>query len=211
MIASFSLLGGKFLRYTLSLMPTVYIISAVGSVRLYEMIARKLKLRGKIAYQPALALASILLLLVAPLWSAYHSGPFYSLYLNPFGQGSVAYFFPHDEIYDAGLRETIKEICETAPHGASVGGESPSVFNYYFAKFGRTDLHYFNLSDPVDQNKALDGAWVVVQDGRRYFENVSLISRLEKTGEPSSTVKIAGATAATIYKPHYVARNRSVE
>jgi hypothetical protein len=208
-LVPFSLVGGKFLRYALSRMPTVCIISAVGIVRVSRIIASKLKPKLGPLADRGLVLASLALFFIAPLWSVHRSVPLYSLYLNPLAQGRVAYFFPHDEIYDAGLRETIEQVCETAPPGATVGGESPSVFHYYFDKFGRKDLQYFNLSDPQARTKGLDGAYLIVQDGRRYFENISLINTLEGGAEVLGTMRIGVATAATVYMTQRVAQNGS--
>ena len=56
------------------------------------------------------------------------------------GFGRTGYYFPHDEMNDMGLREAIAQICDQAPEGASVGGETAPVFAYYFHKFGREDL-----------------------------------------------------------------------
>jgi hypothetical protein len=208
-LVPFSLVGGKFFRYALSLMPTVYIMSAVGILKVSRIIASRLRPKLRSFPDRALVIASLALFFIAPLWSAHQSAPLYSLYLNPLAQGRVAYFFPHDEIYDAGLRETIEQICETAPIGATVGGESPSVFHYYFHKFGRKDLQYFSLSDPQAKNRGLDGAYLIVQDGRRYFENISLINALKNAAQVLTTVKLGGATAATVYMTQHVAQNRS--
>lgn len=209
-IIPFSFFGGKFLRYTLSLMPTFYMISALGMVKLFDLISTRLSSWRSRQFQPALVTAFVAFFALAPLWSVWQSAPFYSLYLNPLGGGREAYFFPPDEVYDVGLRETIRQICLEAPVGADVGGESPSVFKYYFEKFGRTDLHYFNLSDPAEKDKALSSAYVVVQEGRKYFENISLINTLESHFVPIATVTVRSATAARVYKVENLAQLRKV-
>ena len=96
---------------------------------------------------PAVAAACALVFLAYPVGVATNNGPFYSLYLNAFGFGRTGYYFPHDEMNDMGLRPAIERICETAPYGARVGGEAEPVFKYYFHKYGRDDLQYFDLSD----------------------------------------------------------------
>jgi hypothetical protein len=199
-IVPFSLLGGKFLRYVLSAMPTVYIIGALGIVKLFELLSAPMRDRLLPAYRAALGVVFLALFLATPVLSALSSAPFYSLYLNPLGSGRAAYYFPHDEIYDAGLRETIKEICDKAQPGASVAGESPLVFRYYLAKFGRSDLSYFNLSDTADHKGGLGPTYMVVQQGRKYFENIALIDRLEALDDPIRTVRIGAAVAARVYE-----------
>ena len=56
---------------------------------------------------PAMAGVLAALFLLQPAWVGAKSGPYYSLYLNPFGDGRVGYYFPHDEVNDMGLREAI--------------------------------------------------------------------------------------------------------
>ena len=207
-IVPYSIVGAKWLRYTLSLMPIIYIIGAIGIVKLFDLLAGLVKERTNPVFRRALVAAFVLLFFLAPLWSAARSAPFYSLYLNPLGFGRIAYFFPHDEIYDVGLRETIKQICREAVPEASVGGESSSVFRYYFDKFGRNDLRYFNLSDPAERTAALSSAYVVVQDGRKYFENISLIEAIESRYRPAVVTMIRDAVVARVYRVENLAQLR---
>jgi 4-amino-4-deoxy-L-arabinose transferase-like glycosyltransferase len=207
-IIPFSLSGGKFLRYSLSVMPTVCIISALGAVKAFDLLSAPLKGRLTAANHAILGFAFLALFFAIPLLGALRSAPFYSLYLNPLGSGRAAYYFPHDEIYDAGLRETIREICDNAPQGARVAGESPAVFKYYIAKFGRSDLVYFNLSDPADQN-SVGPTYLVVQEGRKYFENLALIDRLEAVSNPVQIVRIGAAVAAKVYSVNDLAQLRT--
>ena len=113
--------------------------------------------------------------------------------------GRAGYYFPHEEFNDVGLREAIQQICEEAPKGAVVGGETPPVFAYYLHKFGRDDLSYFQLSDPEKRARAPRSAYVVVQDGRKYFENIAFIRELESDERPAEVVNIGGACAAKVY------------
>jgi hypothetical protein len=100
--------------------------------------------------------ALAVVLLAAPLWVAVNAAPFYSLYLNPLGAGRVGYYFPHDEINDAGLREAIQQICLAAPKGATVGGEAPPIFAYYLHKFGREDLQCSSCPTPGKERRLPD-------------------------------------------------------
>jgi hypothetical protein len=98
------------------------------------------------------------------------------------------------------LREAIARICEEAPKGTSVGGETAPVFEYYFQRFGRDDLHYFDLSDQAKRMEAPPDSYVVVQDGRKYFENISFIQKVEAFQLPIQTVEIGGAPAVRVYR-----------
>jgi hypothetical protein len=192
-------LSAKWLRYMLSWMPVVYMIAAVGLVRVFEWSCALITApRRRLA--PALAGVLAALFLLEPAWVSAKSAPYYSLYLNPLGLGRAGYYFPHDEVNDMGLREAIARICEQAPEGARVGGETEPVFAYYFHRFGRDDLHYFDLSNRAARTVAPPSAYVVVQDGRKYFENISFIQRVESYQEPIQTVEVGGAAAVRVYR-----------
>ncbi len=206
-IVPFSLVGGKWMRYMLSWMPTVCIIAAIGMVQIFASLSAWLRQRTNrpLILAPGTALAVVFL--AVPLWVAVKAAPFYSLYLNPLGAGRVGYYFPHDEVNDAGLREAILQICLAAPKGAVVGGEVPPVFAYYLHKFGRDDLQYFQLSDPRKRAEAPRSAYLVVQDGRTYFENRTFIHELESDDRPpAQVINVAGACAAKIYHAQELAQ-----
>jgi hypothetical protein len=171
-IVPYSLIGGKWLRYTLSLMPFVYMLAAVGIVFLVRRVAALFKaVNGERAVQLTGALA-LLVFIVWPAWTAYANRPHYAAYTNALGGGRVGYFFPHDEFYDDGLREAIEYVCQTAPQGAELVHETPGVAGYYLEKFGRTDIQSRVLSDANFKlaNASLQ-TYVVLQRGRTYFEN----------------------------------------
>jgi len=199
-IIPFSLLSAKWLRYMLSWMPVVYMIAAVGLVRVFEWSSALMTAPRRRRLAPALAGVLAALFLLEPAWVSAKSAPYYSLYLNPLGLGRTGYYFPHDEVNDVGLREAIRQICEDAPKGAVVGGETQPVFDYYFHQFGRDDLHYFDLSDRAARTVAPPSAYVVVQDGRKYFENVSFVEKVESYQVPIQTVEIGGAAAVRVYR-----------
>jgi len=207
-IVPFSLLSAKWLRYMLSWMPTVYIIAALGLAKIFAWAAALVKPGTHRKWASALAAAVALVFLAEPAWVSVRISPYYTLYLNPLGLDRTGYYFPHDEMNDMGLREAIAQICERAPKGASVGGETAPVFAYYFHRFGRDDLQYFDLSDQTKRMEAPPTAYVVVQDGRKYFENISFIQKVESYQAPIQTVEIAGAAAARIYRDEQFAELR---
>jgi hypothetical protein len=171
-IVPYSLIGGKWLRYTLSLMPFVYMIAAIGIVTLVRLAASQLRAIGT---ERALRLAGTLALaffIAWPAWTAYANRPHYAAYTNALDGGRVGYFFPHDEFYDDGLREAIEFVCRTAPQGAMIVHETPGVVGYYLEKFGRTDMQSRVLSDA--SFKLADApapTFIILQRGRTYFEN----------------------------------------
>jgi hypothetical protein len=171
-IVPYSLVGAKWLRYTLSLMPFFYMIAAIGIVWLVRSIATLFKTLGT---ERALRLASALALLVFivwPAWTASANRPHYATYTNALGGGRAGHFFPHDEFYDDGLREAIEFICQTAPREATIVHETPGVVAYYLEKFGRTDMKSRVLSDPLFKLADTPSeTYVILQRGRTYFEN----------------------------------------
>jgi len=197
-IIPFTLVGPKWLRYMLAWMPALYLVAAVGLARIWSSVAASAGRSWNPRAVPSVAAVCALVFLAYPVGVVTSSAPFYSLYLNAFGFGRTGYYFPHDEMNDMGLRPAIERICETAPYGANVGGEAEPVFKYYFHKYGRDDLRYFDLSDS-SKSPGPESAFLVVQDGRKYLENIDLVDRIESHQAPLHTVRIGGANAADIY------------
>ena len=171
-IVPYSLFGAKWLRYTLSLMPFVYMIAAVGIVALVRLVSSSFKSASSERVLPYASVVALLLFIAWPAWTSYANRPHYAAYTSALGGGRVGYFFPHDEFYDDGLREAIEFVCQTAPKGATIAHETPGVTGYYLEKFGRTDLQprilsaaNFKLADSPAQT------YVILQRGRTYFEN----------------------------------------
>ena len=201
-IVPYSLIGAKWLRYTLSLMPFVYMIAAVGMMALARWAASLLSKRGGLASERALSLASLVAVLVfvaAPAWTAYRNAPHYAAYTNVLGGGRTGYYFPHDEFYDDGLREAIRYVCQEAPQGATVAHETHGVTRYYLEKYARTDLKSRVISE---QEFTLDGeapAYFILQRGRTYFENEEKLREIRARYKKVFEVNINGADAVEVY------------
>jgi hypothetical protein len=197
-IVPYSLIGGKWLRYTLSLMPFVYMLAAVGVVTLVrEARARSPKWK----HAPVIGTVVLVGLFVGlPALTAAASGPHYALYTNALAANKAGYFFPHDEFYDDGLREGIRYICEVAPQGAVIAHETPAVARYYLAKFGRSDLNSHPISaNDFNPTTAEGPVYVVVQRGRTYFENRDEIVAVRSTFKKIHEVKIEGLVAVEVF------------
>jgi 4-amino-4-deoxy-L-arabinose transferase-like glycosyltransferase len=107
-IVPYSLFGAKWLRYTLSLMPLVYMLAAIGVVELFRFLSRRLNASKQTC--AILAALVIAIFIGGPAWIASSAGPHYALYTNALAANRIGYFFPHDEFYDDGLREAIKFV-----------------------------------------------------------------------------------------------------
>jgi hypothetical protein len=199
-IVPYSLMGAKWPRYLLSLMPFVYMSAAVGTVLLIRWAASafaKWNTRGWVggAVTGLLLLATV----VMPAFTAYASAPHFGLYSNIIGDRYTAYFFPHDEFYDDGLNEAIRFVCATAPANATIVTEAPGVVHYYTEKFGRTDLQSKVLSDP-NFNVPLQGeVYFVLQRGRTYFENQEKMKQVREHFPMVYASCVRELTAAEVY------------
>jgi hypothetical protein len=201
-LAPYSLFGAKWLRYTLSLMPFVYMTAAVGVVALVRG-ALKLSKAGR-ERRPGLAAlawaAAIALFVGAPAWAAFASAPHYALYTNALAPQSAGYYFPHDELYDDGLREAIRYVAEHAPRGAALASETPGVVRYYLARYGREDLASQVISDPrVDVTSAPAPVYAILQRGRTYFENREEMDAVRAQFKPEERIVVNGVVAAEVY------------
>jgi hypothetical protein len=199
-IVPYSLFGAKWLRYTLSLMPFVYMFAAVGINALLNWTTSLLKRSGAEHVRNFATTLILLFFIALPAWTAYASGPHYAAYVNRLGGGRTGYFFPHDEFYDDGLREALRFICETAPQGATIAHETPAVARYYLSRYGRADLHSRALSDPLFKlEDAPRPTYIIMQRGRTYFENQEKTALARASGTKVYEGFVDGATAVEVY------------
>lgn len=201
-LVPYSLMGAKWLRYTLSLMPFVYMTAAVGAMATARWLPSLLKVGRETSPRLASALgAGVLTVFVAaPAWAAFQSAPHYALYTSALAPRAAGYYFPHDELYDDGLREAIKLVAERAPRGAVLATEAPGVTRYYLERFKRTDLRPRTISDPrFDVTREPSPTYVILQRGRTYFENREEMQAVRATFKPEQQIIIEGVVAAEVY------------
>jgi len=197
-IVPYSLFGAKWLRYTLSLMPFVYMLAAIGVVELFRFVSGHLDASKRT--RAILAVLVTAIFLGCPAWLAYSAGPHYALYTNALGAGKVGYFFPHDEFYDDGLREAISFVSNTAPQGAIIAHETPATVGYYLERFQRLDLNSKAISAPDFDVKSLSGpAYFIVQRGRTYFENQDKLEYIRANFQKVHEVSVNGMAAAEVF------------
>jgi hypothetical protein len=197
-IVPYSLIGGKWLRYTLSLMPFIYMMAAVGVIALIGLLSKFLKASSHAS--EIVSAAAVIVFILLPGWTAYAHGPQYALYTNALGAGRAGYYFPHDEFYDDGLREAIKFVSEVAPQHAIIAHETPAVTRYYLERFSRPELNSQVISSvDFDPAKLAAPAYTIVQRGRIYFENRDKIDFIRTNFKKVYEVKIKEATAAEVF------------
>ena len=138
--------------------------------------------------------------MAAPAWEAAAAAPHYALYTNALAPHPAGYYFPHDELYDDGLREAIKYVAEHAPPGAVIAHETPGVARYYLARYGREDLRSRVISDPrFDVTSEAPPVYAILQRGRTYFENREEMERVRAAFTPEQQIIIDGVVAAEVY------------
>ncbi|HEX3279693.1 MAG TPA: glycosyltransferase family 39 protein [Pyrinomonadaceae bacterium] len=197
-IVPYSLVGAKWLRYTLSLMPFVYMLAAAGAVALARFVISRAG--GSKRAEIMTCAAVLILFVILPAWSAYRAAPHYALYTNALASDKIGYYFPHDEFYDDGLREAIQFVCEKAPQGAILANETPAATHYYLERSGRADLKSQVISTPDFQIGNISGpAYVIVQRGRTYFENRDELALVRSTFKKLYEVKVNGIVAAEVF------------
>jgi hypothetical protein len=198
-VVAFCFSGGKFTRYYTTVLPAVLITSALGiqwTGRWLASFASSAMLKH---YVPA-SLAVIVI--AASVINSVQAGPHFRLFLNSIGGGTAwaGYYFPHDEFYDASMRDAIAEIAGRARTGARVVSESPSLAAYYAERAQRTDLVCVSMSDPEAMQQLEPGDFVIVARGRRYFSNDAIISALRDHSTPVAEVKLGVVPSAKIYE-----------
>ena len=196
-VVAFCFPGGKFTRYYTTVLPAVLITSAIGIQFAGRWIAKHLS--GFKHYVPA-SLAMIVI--VASAVSSIQAAPHFRLFTNSIGGGTewAGYYFPHDEFYDASMRDAMTEIASRAQPGARVASESPSLATYYAERAGRTDLVCVSLSDPSAVNELRTGDFIIVARGRRYFSNDAIITALRTHSTPVVDLELGGIPSVKIYQ-----------
>ncbi len=199
---TFSFGGGKFTRYFTSLLPAVLIVTAIGVQTAGHWLGERLKSvfpgEGITTYVKA-GLAALVVL--TSLATALNAAPHFRLYTNAIGGGMprAGYYFPHDEFYDAAMRDALFEIAWRAKPGTKVASESPLLASYYAERANRPDLVCVSLSESGGLEKLKEGDFIVDARGRRYFSNDELISTLHKL-KPAFTVSLGLVPAADVYE-----------
>jgi predicted membrane-bound dolichyl-phosphate-mannose-protein mannosyltransferase len=198
----FTVLGGKFTRYFTMALPVVLITSAIGIHFVARLLAERVgKFADSNSAKATVRACVASLVLAFPLIAAANVAPYYRLYTNALGGGraSAGDYFPHDEFYDARLRETMSEIAVRARPGARVASETPVLVTYYGQLAGRNDLISHSLSDREAMQQFEAGDVVIVARGRRYFSNEAYVARLQEASEPVTTLSLGDIPAVRIY------------
>jgi hypothetical protein len=199
---TFCLGGGKFTRYFTSVLPAVLITSAIGVQAAGRWLGQQLSKLLAAEWPKVYVPAGLALIVVAgSLNASVKAAPHFRLYTNILGGGDAerGYYFPHDEFYDASLREVMIEIARRAAPAAKVASETPGLASYYAQRANRPDLVCVHLSDPSALQQLREGDFVIDARGRRYFSNEAVLAALEQSGTPAFTVSLGNVPSASVY------------
>lgn len=211
---TFSFTGGKFTRYFTLALPAVLITSALGVQFASSWIARFL-CRLLATHSPAIYVRAGLALFVilGGVTAAVDAGPHFRLYTNEFGGGlaKAGFYFPHDEFYDASMRDAMSEIAKRARPGAKVASETPTVAAYYAGRANRWDLVSVMVSDPAALKELNEGDFVIDARGRRYFSNELVLAKLRETSAPAFQFSLGAVPSASVHELDQKSRSAIVE
>lgn len=198
----FTLMGGKFIRYFTFALPVVIILAALGVDFLIRFATERFDVLKTSSYARVFVGAWVALLFIVPSIIASASvAPHYRLYTNRLGE-SVARageFFPHDEFYDARVRDAAATVARLAPPNARVASETPELMRFYAERAGRRDLNFLSISDQDARASLRAGDVVVTATGRKYFSNEQILNALAREATATETIKLAEAEAMRVY------------
>lgn len=195
-VLPYSLVATKFVRYMLPMFALIDMVAAVGLVWVVRRLIGKPRMVARFV-APGVAIAVI----VSAAHAVTSASPYVGLYQNPIGDrwSRNRLLFPHDELYDAGVREAVAYLAVAAPRRATVLSEAPGVVRTYLDRFGRADVASGALSSGRLPD-AQASVWCLVQDGRIYFENRALIAALRQRRAPVHEVYVGGWRAVEVYE-----------
>ncbi len=198
----FTVMGGKFTRYFTMALPAVLITAALG-INFIAQIASRLvsNFNDNQAFKSYVRGAIAATVLIFPAYASASVMPHYRLYTNALGGGweRAGDYFPHDEFYDASVREAVAEIASSAPSGARIANETPMLITYYAQLAGRSDLVSLSLSDHVAMKNLSAGDYVIIARGRRYFSNDALIKILQESAHPVKNLSLGRVPSLQIF------------
>ena len=191
-LAGLSVCGAKWIRYSLPLLPFLYM---AGGYAVQQTLKAA---KGKVLFQALVGPAAVLLL-GWPLLQLQSWAPYYSFYLNAIGgeKQNIARYFAMDEVSEFDTREVAQKVCPFAPDAATVATARPMSMAYYLQACGRADLRIVPLYDTHYSPR--DGDLIVLEPSRRFFETQRFFDALGNSAMPHSEIRVGPVLASTIY------------
>jgi hypothetical protein len=192
-LAALSICGAKWIRYSLPLLPALFLAAGYAVQQTWDWLAQK-------KMSPALVAMVAVALFGCPLVELHAWAPYYSFYLNSLGGGAshtTRYFAP-DEVSEFDSREVAQQVCSTAPASATLATGRPNSMTYYLERCGRSDIRIVPLYNPLYSPK--QGDLIILEPSRRFFETQRFFDALERSGMRSQEVHVGPILASTIFQ-----------
>jgi dolichyl-phosphate-mannose-protein mannosyltransferase len=184
--------GAKWIRYSLPLLPFLYLAGGYAVQQTLKAAKGKALSRGLVS-------AAALILFAWPLVELHSWTPYYPFYLNAIGgekQNITRYFAP-DEVSEFDTREVAQKVCPFAPVATTVATARPMSMAYYLQACGRADLQIVPLYDAHYAPR--DGDLIVLEPSRRFFETQRFFDALGNSGMPHGDIRVGPVVGSTIY------------
>jgi hypothetical protein len=192
-LASLSICGAKWIRYSLSLLPFLFLAAGYAVQQTWNWLAQK-------KMSPALVAMAAVVLFGWPLVELHTWSPYYPFYLNSVGGGArhVTRYFAPDEVSEFDSREVAQQVCSTAPASAKLATGRPNSMTHYLERCGRSDIRIVALYDPLYSPQP--GDLIVLEPSRRFFETQRFFDALEQSGMRNQEVHVGPILASTIFQ-----------
>jgi len=191
-LAGLSVSGAKWIRYSLPLLPFLYLAGGFAIQRAWNWMLRRRLMR-------ILVPATAVMLAGAQLLELQQWAPFYSFYLNALagGRANITRYFAPDEVSEFDTREVAERVSHFAPLDDTLATARPMSMTYYLKSCGRSDVRIVPLYDPGYVPR--DGDLIVLEPSRRYFETQRYFDALPNSGMSRSGVRVGPVLASTLY------------
>jgi hypothetical protein len=192
-LAGLSVSGAKWIRYSLPLLPFLYL---AGGYAVQQTLKAA---NGRALSRAFVGAVAIVILLGWPVHELHSWAPYYSFYLNSIGgeKKNITRYFAMDEVSEFDTREVAQKVCPFASAAATVATARPMSMAYYLQACGRADLQIVPLYDPHYVPRA--GDLIVLEPSRRFFETQRFFDALGNSGMPHSEVRVGPVLASAIY------------
>jgi hypothetical protein len=191
-IAGLSVSGAKWIRYSLPLLPFLYLAGGYAVQKIWNGTKRR-------GLSPAIVGTAAVILIGWPLAELQAWAPYDSFYLNSIGGGTrnIARYFAPDEVSEFDTREVVQRVCSSAPVATRVATGRPMSMAYYLQACGRPDIRTVPLYDPHYAPR--NGDLIILEPSRRFFETQRYFDALKSSGMSHSEVRVGPVLASTIY------------
>ena len=191
-LVGLSLSGAKWIRYSLPLLPFLYLAGGYAVQQIWKVV------KGK-SWSPAFVGTTALIVIGWPLAELQGWAPYYSFYLNSIGGGTrnITRYFAPDEVSEFDTREVSQQVCPFAPIASRIATARPMSMAYYLEACGRGDIQIMPLYDTHYAPR--DGDLIILEPSRRFFETQRYFDTLKSSGMAHSDVQVGPVSASTIY------------